>query len=82
MKLPKPILKLNGGNPIALCNRCFCVMCYISCDIQDLDINGDCVVIERNGNSDGDYITTPIGKTPPPYCDKCRDLLLKYSLNE
>jgi len=77
MKLPKPILKLNGGHPIALCNRCFCIMCYISCDINDLDINGDCIVIERNGN----HIKTPIGKTPPPYCDKCRDLLLKYSLN-
>ena len=75
MDLPKPIIKYNGGNPVALCNRCFCMMCYVSC------ANDNCVVIERRGLGGVDYITTPLGNPPPPYCDECKDLF-NFSLNE
>ena len=30
-----PIIKLNGGNPIALCNRCFSIICYVYTDDYD-----------------------------------------------
>ena len=82
MKLTKPIIKFNGGKPVALCNRCFCMMCYVSCRDEDLDKDGNCVVIERRGTVEGDYISTPIGKNPPSYCDKCSELLFDFSLNE
>lgn len=77
----KPIIKFNGGKPVALCNRCFAMMCYVSCSEKDYEIEGNCVVIEVREDKDGDYITTPIGKVPPAYCDKC-DKLLTYSINE
>jgi len=77
--MAKVLIKYNNGNPIALCNRCFCIMCYVSC--SDIEGGKDCVVIERNG-LDKDYITTPIGKTPPPYCDECNYVLFNISLNE
>ena len=57
MKLTKPIIKFNGGKPVALCNRCFCMMCYVSCKDEDLDKDGNCVVIERRGTIEGDYIS-------------------------
>lgn len=82
MEIPKPIIKFNGGKPVALCNRCFCMMCYVSCREDELDADGNCVVIERRGVGDEDYISTPIGKAPPSYCDKCSKLLFDYSLNE
>jgi hypothetical protein len=75
MKRPEPMIKFNGGKPIALCNRCFIIMCYVRC------AEDDCVVIDRNGNGKVDYITTPIGQTPPPYCDECNKLLT-FTLNE
>ena len=82
MEIPKPNIKFNGGRPVALCNRCFCMMCYVSCAKKDLDEEGNCVVIERRGIGETDYISTPIGQVPPPYCDTCKDLLFNYSLNE
>ena len=82
MKLPKPLIKFNDGKPIALCNRCFCIMCYVSCDVEDFEVEGKCTVIKRNGDGDADYIDTPIGKVPPAYCNSCNFLLLKFSLNE
>jgi len=81
MNIPKPLIKLNGGNPVALCNRCFCMMCYVSCSENNVE-DGDCVVIERRGLGDKDYISTPIGKKPPSFCDTCTELLFNYSLNE
>jgi len=78
MKIPEPIIKFNDGNSIALCNRCFCMMCFVSCK-NDLE---DCVVTEVRALGDMNYISTPIGSSPPPYCDRCSDLLLNYSLNE
>ena len=80
MNKPKPLIKFNGGNPIALCNRCFCIMCYVSCTDDNID-SEDCVVIERRGLGDEDYISTPIGKTPPSFCNSCYELLFGYSLN-
>jgi hypothetical protein len=52
------------------------MMCFVSY----VDDN-DCVVIERMGIGDIDYISTPIGKPPPLYCDKC-DELFNVKLNK
>jgi hypothetical protein len=46
-------------------------MCYVSCTEEILEKNGNCVVVEICGTLDGDYISTPIGKVPPVYCNKC-----------
>ncbi len=81
MKKPKPLIKFNGGKPVALCNRCFAMMCYVSCTEKDVEEDGNCVVIEVRDNGREDYIKTPIGEVPPSYCDKCK-LLLTYSINE
>lgn len=81
MEKKKVIIKFNGGKPVALCNRCFVMMCYVSCTEQDYEKEGNCVVIETKGDNEGDYILTPIGKVPPIYCDKCTKLLT-YSINE
>lgn len=78
MNKPKLIVKLNGGNPVALCNRCFIMMCKVSCPDEN---DENCVVLEVNGNDEEDYISTPIGKRPPAYCNKCKRLLT-YSVNE
>jgi hypothetical protein len=58
------------------------MMCYVSCSDDDLEKENNCVVIERRGAGDSDYISTAIGKPPPPYCDVCKTLLFNYSLNE
>jgi hypothetical protein len=74
-----PIIKFNGGNPVAICNVCRVVMCYVSCTEKDGEY---CKVREPLTNNNGeDYISTPIGETPPLYCGKC-ETLLNYSLNE
>ena len=70
----KPIIKFNGGAPIALCNRCFTIICYVSCTDEDGD---ECKVLRPYGD---DYSIT-IGDKVPIYCNKCKELL-KYSLNE
>lgn len=70
---PKPLIKFNGGNPVALCNRCFTIMCYIECTEE----GENCVVTKIKMES----ITTPIGEAPPSYCTKCNELLT-YSINE
>ena len=75
---PNPIIKFNGGEPVALCNRCSAMMCYVSCREEDGEF---CKVKEIRSLDGVDYIKTPIGKTPPPFCDKC-NMLLNYSLNE
>lgn len=77
MKKPNPLIHFNNGEPIALCNRCFAMMCYVDCDKNA----ENCKVVEIRDLNGVKYITTPIGKTPPPYCNKC-ELLLNYSLNE
>ena len=79
MEIPKPIIKLNGGNPVAICNRCFCMMCYVSCNKD----RNECIIIDKKFGPDGNpYSSTPIGQAPPSYCDDCHDLLLNFSLNE
>lgn len=77
MKKPNPMIKHNGGNPIALCNRCSAIMCYVSCREEDGEF---CKVKEVRSLNNVDYIKTPIGQTPPPFCHKC-DMLFTYSLN-
>ena len=72
----KPIVKFNGGNPIALCNRCFIIMCSVGCRDED----SDCIVTQVN-EDDGPIISTKIGEVPPVLCNKCKELL-SYSLNE
>lgn len=75
----KPIIKFNGGVPIALCNRCFIMMCYVSCAEDDGEY---CKVRESKFDLNGELCTsTKKGETPPVYCDKCKELL-NYSLNE
>jgi hypothetical protein len=63
-----PIIKLNGGNPVALCNVCRAMMCYVSCREED----GEFCKVKEIINLD--YITTPIGQTPPSVCNKCNNL--------
>jgi len=81
MESKKPLIKFNNGKPVALCNRCFSMMCFVSCPNKDLYEFGDCVVIERRTLGGEELITTPIGKTPPVYCKKCHDFLHNYKLN-
>lgn len=81
MEPKKPLIKFNNGKPIALCNRCFCIMCFVSCENDKFDENANCVVLERRMYGDDELITTPIGKTPPSYCKKCNELLNGYNLN-
>jgi hypothetical protein len=77
MKKQKPLIKFNSGNPIALCNRCFVIMCSVTYNNETEESS----VLDIKGDNEGDYISTPIGKTPPSYCDKCSKLLT-YSINE
>ena len=69
----KPIIKFNGGAPVALCNRCFTIICYVSCTEEDGD---ECKVLRPYRD---DLVTR--GDKTPTHCDKCKELL-KYSLNE
>jgi len=77
MKKLTPIIKFNGGNPVALCNRCYIIMCFVSSK------EGENYIVEDiNGNNEGPYISeSMLGKAPPIYCDKCKQLLT-YSVNE
>jgi hypothetical protein len=76
---PRAIVKFNGGVPIALCNRCFIIMCYVSCTEETGD---ECVVKTSNFDHEGNICTTVAkGEPVPIYCDKCKNLL-SYSLNE
>jgi hypothetical protein len=52
-------------------------MCYVSCNEEDGEF---CKVKEIRSLNNVDYITTPIGQTPPPFCNQC-DMLFNYSLN-
>lgn len=72
-----PLIRLNGGKPVALCNRCSVIMCYLSCDEKDGEF---CKIKEVNMLDDLKYTSTPIGEEPPIYCDRC-DLFYNYSLN-
>jgi hypothetical protein len=74
----KPIIKFNGGEPVALCNKCYAIMCYVSCREDDGEF---CRVKEVRNINGRNYISTKIGQPPPPYCDVCNDLY-NYSLNE
>jgi hypothetical protein len=72
-ELPTPILKFNGGNPVALCNKCSVIMCYVSCREQDGKYG---FILRHNpNNNNGFYSTKPIGQTPPLYCDECEALI-------
>lgn len=81
MRTLKPLIKENGGKPVALCNRCFCMMCYVSCQDNNLDNPNGCVVIEIRNHGNGDFIKTKLGEIPPVFCDSCNNLLYKMSLN-
>jgi len=72
----KPIIKINGGNPIALCNRCFAIMCYVTHKDENKS-----VVLSIHGNGIKDYTSAKIGSKVPSYCDECLHLL-NYTLNE
>ena len=77
----KPIIKFNGGSPIALCNRCFIMMCYVTYNEAD-GKDAEAKVVNSKFDYDGNLCTSAAkGSTPPIYCDKC-EKLLKYSLNE
>jgi hypothetical protein len=52
-------------------------MCYVSCREEDGEF---WKVKEIRNLNNVDYIRTPIGKTPPPFCNQC-EMLLDYSLN-
>lgn len=74
----KPIINFNGGSPIALCNRCFIIMCYVVGDEEGKEAR----VITSKLDPDGNLCTSiPKGGLVPVYCDKCKNLL-NYSLNE
>jgi invasion protein IalB len=72
-----PIIKFNGGEPIALCNRCFVIMCYVTCTEE----GEDCKVLRANSGVLFDNTSAKKGDAVPIYCDQC-DKLLKYALNE
>lgn len=72
------MIKFTDDKPVALCNRCFIIICYLACDGEDEET---CVIIEKNGNDDGPYTSVKIGKKPPAYCSACENLF-KYTLNE
>lgn len=78
MKKPNPIIKFNSDEPVALCNKCSAIMCYVTCKDKE---DKFCKVKEIRNLNGVDYISTPIGKTPPPYCNMC-DNLFNFSLNE
>jgi len=72
----EPIIKFNGGAPVALCNRCFTIICYVSCPDYSSENISDCTVsrpYRDDSVSKGDKL--------PIHCDKCKELL-KYTLNE
>ncbi len=72
----KPIIKFNNGIPIAVCNRCFITICYITF------VDDDYVVRETNYDLIGDACTSvKKGGEIPSYCEKCNKLL-NYNLNE
>jgi hypothetical protein len=52
-------------------------MCYVTCKDKE---DKFCKVKEIRNLNGVDYISTPIGKTPPPYCNMC-DNLFNFSLN-
>jgi hypothetical protein len=79
MNIPKPIIKYNGGNPVALCNRCFCMMCFVT--IKETDKGDEYVIIDKRGILDTYYTSANIGDNPPSFCDKCQNLLFGYNLN-
>jgi len=73
----KVIIKTNGDKKLALCNRCYAIICYVKCDE-----NNNCVIIESNSNEVEFYTPSKIGSDIPIYCDKCLDLLTNTCLNE
>lgn len=76
-----PIIKFNGGAPIALCNRCFIMICNVMYVGEGKGVEGY-VVSEPKYDHFGDPCTTQQrGSMPPVYCDKCTKLLT-YSMNE
>lgn len=80
MKL-EPIIKFNGGAPIALCNRCFIMICYVTYAGEGKGADGY-VVSETKYDHFGEPCTkSKKGDEPPIYCDKCSKLLT-YSINE
>jgi hypothetical protein len=81
MKKLIPFIMPNNGKPVALCNRCFCMMCFVACPDNNTDDAENCVVIERRNHGGDDFISTPIGDKPPVFCDKCDKLLNEYCLN-
>lgn len=73
----KPIIRYDGDSPIALCNRCFIVMCSVSSDDED-----SARVVTSKLDYEGHLCTSAKkGSRVPIYCDKCKKLLT-YSLNE
>jgi hypothetical protein len=78
MSKPNPKIKFNGGNPVAICNRCSVIMCYVNCGENSGEF---CKIIDINQVNGVDVISTPIGKKPPAFCNSCNELL-NYSLNE
>ncbi len=85
MKQVKPLIKFNHGEPIALCNRCFVIICNVVCANTDEDVDFDdefCKVINIHTDSMGHpHIIAAVGDVPPCYCSKCKELL-DFSLNE
>lgn len=77
MKKPNPIIKFNGGKPVAICNNCSVMICYVKCTEKD----GEYCKITEVRNLHGIELTTRnIGEVPPPYCYNC-ETLFTYSLN-
>ena len=76
----KPIIKFNGGNPVALCNRCRIIMCYVS-GIKNEGKQEKWVVRESLVSKELDITSRPIGKEAPTHCDNCLNLL-NITLNE
>ena len=70
----KPKISISFGEPVAICNRCNAIMCFVTCK------HDKCKVTEIRTNNGVPYISTKIGKEPPLYCLNC-DLLINIKLN-
>lgn len=76
----KPIIKFNNGNPVALCNRCRVMMCYVTNNEND-GKREKWVVRKPLVVKEADATTKPVGEEVPTHCDECIKLL-NLRLNE
>jgi hypothetical protein len=63
----KPKIKFNNGNPVALCNDCDKILCYVQLN----DFNKTYSVRQYFSY---DLVNLKIGDAAPCYCSKCVEI--------